>query len=191
MAILKDLVRLLLVSPRLLLDIILISIIVILTLLYNNYKSGMEYYSISNEMLSKNIKKMVKVNGNTVKIVFRDKDRIVEKIIYKPQEGSVSVSQPIDGSDIKIVVKNKGFTFRPGFGLLYDFNKLNPEIDSKLVFYSRYSSGIFLYRHGAGVFVSRHIDDLVPFKALNSELFLGYSLVGNNNKLNFGLRCNF
>lgn len=171
-----------------------ISLILSLLYIYKNNEQALSGYESAIASLGKKYKKVVYISNNNVKIVYKDKEKIVEKIVYLPPEGNVIIKDPIKPEDEVVVsIKNKGFTLRPGFGLSYNFNKLYPELDLKLLYYSRYSSGAMIDFSGIGIFVSRHIDDFMPFSAQNVEVFAKYNIKSfkDNNLFSIGIRSNF
>jgi len=92
----------------------------------------------------------------------------------------------------EVIIKDRGWCLRPGFGILYN-GELNGVLDIKYYFINRYSALVFATKDCAGLSVSRHIDDLFPkLKLYNTEIFLG---VGKNYQsgmtFGIGFRTNF
>lgn len=117
-----------------------------------------------------------------------------ERAPYIPPEGGADVSAEImpDGTPkVTVKVKDKGFTARMGYGLIYS-EKLYPEIDLKLFYYKRFSAKVGTTSKFLTGGVSRHIDDFVRWlKWHNVEVqgVLGYEFEGKLRP-GLGIRSN-
>jgi hypothetical protein len=92
-----------------------------------------------------------------------------------------------------ITVKDRGFTFKPGFGMEWS-SKIMPDtrLDFKFAYFKRYSALVGGSKGAVGLSVSRHLDDILWFRPMNIELFGQYNLLRfNNTRWSFGLRSNF
>ena len=110
--------------------------------------------------------------------------------IYLPPEGSVTLVTKEDTRIApEVVVKDHGWTFRPGGGTIYSARFL-PEVDVKLVYWKRYSFLAGINSEFAGVGAARHVDDLIPFH--NLEIFgLGGHSWHGTFRFGIGIRTNF
>jgi hypothetical protein len=95
--------------------------------------------------------------------------------------------------DTEIVVRDKGFTLRPGFGVEWAGQGIGPRLDLKWAYYKRYSFLVGGGKSGADVSISRHIDDLVWGRPQNVEVFGGWKFLRmpGASQVVFGLRANF
>ena len=155
----------------------------------NNRKTvAIEELNNKNQTLSDNLK--LRIDGT--KVVYRDRDKIVVK--YMPKEGGITVALPDKNGFTEVKIKNKGFTFKPGFGAYYT-GKFDGALDFKVGYWDRYSLGLGSTLDSPLLWSSRHIDDLVPFlKPENIELSLGYGKPYanfSNSVFLVGLRTNF
>ncbi len=150
--------------------------------------NDIDQLNIKNASLAADLK--LKVNGNTV--IYRDKDKIVK--VYVPTEGGLIVKEPDKNGNSVIVIKDKGFCLKPGFGAYYD-GKFDGALDLKLAFWSRYSGGLGSTLDSPYLWLSRHVDDLVPvLHPQNIEFSLGYGKPYtnfSNSVFLIGLRTNF
>lgn len=179
---------------NIILIVFVIGLAICFSYIYKNNEEALNNYDHAVSMLGSKYRKVVHVSGNKVSIVYKVKEKVVEKIVYLPPEGNVVISDPNDiNQDVNVVVQDKGFTIRPGFGLMYNFKSISPELDLKLAYYKRYSAGVYGSMFSSGVFFSRHLDDVLPFKATNVELFIGYGFLryGQGDNKSIGIRTNF
>lgn len=169
--------------------IILINVIISVVLynLYNKQKEIVETYEFGSKLLEKGINKKIKIKGNKVTVLYKDKEIVKEKIVYVPKEGTITIIEKDNGS-VETQIKNKGFTLRYGFGIGFQ-DKLYPQLDLKFYYFNQYSLNTFIYQKGAGISISRHLDDWIGENFSNSELFLGYNII--NKKFMVGIRSNF
>jgi hypothetical protein len=134
--------------------------------------------------------KTVIVEKNTIKYL--------DKIIYVPAEGGVTIDTSGDTPTVK--VDNWGVCFRPGVGLgVATSMALKPyslvSIDSKLLYFDRWSSGLGIgYSDTATgeVWISRHLDDL-SFGLINNlelKVFYGYT-IEQKQLMGLGFRTNW
>lgn len=119
-----------------------------------------------------------------------------ESVPFIPPEGSatgrISVTNTITGEiTVDITIKDKGFTCRPGIGVLYS-GKVMPEFDIKWIYWKRYSVKTGVTLEFADVGVSRHVDDfpwMSLFKNLELQLIVGWQYV-SGLRIGAGLRVN-
>ena len=104
----------------------------------------------------------------------------------------------INGGHSKIGIVDRGLTFRPGLGLIYDKKQpygVNLGIDAKLLYFQRLSAGLGITPDVAYAWGSTHIDKLTFGIVNNFELMIGYGVPynGSNNGTQYmiGLRSNF
>ena len=95
----------------------------------------------------------------------------------------------------EIIVKDWGFTFRPGFGVLYnpETNQLDGQLDCKFFYFKRYSALVSFDLQYGSIALSRHLDDIVPIFH-NVELDISYGFRYNDTSdriIRAGLRVNF
>jgi len=138
----------------------------------------------------------------TQQVVTVWKDRIITKTQvlpgkveyrdqYLPREGSATIyiRKDVQGMVPAPVIKDRGFTLRPGGGIVFS-GRLMPEGDVKWFYFRRYSLlGVVSPEFGAAGF-SRHVDDLAPFANLEVMGLCGVSWHGDF-RLGIGLRSNF
>jgi len=99
-----------------------------------------------------------------------------------------------DSSEIKI--QDRGFTLRPGIGIVYDRNQkygLNLGLDSKLLYYKRLSAGLGVNPDVVYIWGSTHLDRLTFGYVNNFEFMMGYGYLLNSsggNQFIIGLRSN-
>jgi hypothetical protein len=100
-----------------------------------------------------------------------------------------SINNP--GTDI--IIKDSGFTFKPGLGVEYAGVGLVPRLDAKLYYFKRYSLLMGGSRNGIDVSISRHLDDILWGNPTNLEVYLGYKFLRmyGASMVAFGLRMNF
>lgn len=95
----------------------------------------------------------------------------------------------------EIVIKDKGFTFKPGMGIEWGGRQHGVEarIDAKWAYWRRYSAISGASRLGLDVGISRHLDDILPLRPKNIELFGAYKYLKFNNgpEAVVGIRVNF
>jgi len=153
----------------------------------NRLVDTIDELNIKNTTLADDLK--LKVNGTT--IVYRDKEKIVK--VYVPVEGGLIVKEPDADGKIAVVVKNKGFTAKPGISLFYD-GRVTGGLDLKLAYWGRYSAGFASSLDSPYLWLSRHVDDLVPvLHPQNVEAFTGYGKPYSNfssSLLLLGIRMN-
>jgi hypothetical protein len=101
----------------------------------------------------------------------------------------------VDGGTV--LIRDRGFTFKPGLGIFYDGRYNNdlfaPAVDFKLVYFKRYGIGLGTTIHSPYIWVSRHVDDFTFDIVNNMELTLGYGSPYDSfgkNLLLIGLRTN-
>lgn len=94
---------------------------------------------------------------------------------------------------VTVVVKDKGFTLRPGIGIEGSSRGIEPRLDIKWAYYKRYSALLGGSRAGVDISVSRHLDDIIWGHPQNVELFGGYKIVPlyGGSWYTAGLRLNF
>jgi hypothetical protein len=125
---------------------------------------------------------------DSLKAASLDKDALARRIqeLMGHKEG--------DGAE-EIIVKNKGLTFRPGFGMDYTGVGLQPRLDFKFAYWDRWGAIAGGSYNGIGLGVSRRLDDIIWRKMQNLEAFLGYNFItfdGRKGKSGVaGLRVNF
>ncbi len=96
--------------------------------------------------------------------------------------------------DVDVVVKDKGFTLKPGFGFDWANHGLKPRVDLKWAYWGRYSLLIGGSENGIGPDLSRHIDDIMWGHPQNVEIFIGYKILRfepGSSTIAGGLRANF
>jgi len=99
----------------------------------------------------------------------------------------------LNGSDTTVIIRDNGFTFKPGFGMEWAGQGLSPRIDAKLFYYKRYSALLGVGKGGMDISASRHLDDILWGRPQNIELFSGWKFLRmpGASQLVIGLRANF
>ena len=95
--------------------------------------------------------------------------------------------------DTEIVIKDRGFTIKPGLGAEWSGIGIGPRLDLKLFYFKRYSALIGGGRGGVDVSASRHLDDILWGRPSNIEAFLGYKflVMPGYGPVVLGIRMNF
>lgn len=155
------------------------------------------------------LKKKLKFDNNDLAVLRFENGRLIaltrnkpgstvsnESVPYIPPEGHatgrLTVTNTITGDvKVEITIKDKGFTFKPGIGVLYS-GKIMPEIDIKWVYWKRWSikTGATLEFVDAGI--SRHVDDypfMSLFKNLEVQVVAGWQYI-SGLRIGAGLRVN-
>jgi hypothetical protein len=93
----------------------------------------------------------------------------------------------------EMVVKDFGFTFKPGFGAEWAGYGIQPRLDAKLAYYKRYSLIAGGSRNGLDVGVSRHLDDILWGSPNNIEAFIVWKFIRmyGAQAIALGIRANF
>jgi hypothetical protein len=172
-------------------------ILLCLLLMFMNWQVRMER-RISQELSAKT----ASLPAGTEEIVTVWRDRVVTqwrdgptKIEYRdrylPPEGKVEFVTKDKAQDQppEIRIKDYGFTFRPGGGMVY-CDRLLLEADAKFAYWKRYSALIGVTQDFGGLGLSRHVDDFLPFQNLELQGDAGLSWQGRL-RLAIGLRMNF
>lgn len=102
-------------------------------------------------------------------------------VIYAPPEGSVSVVEKENGTTV-IKVKNKGFCFRPGMGVMLFQERTSPVGDLKFAYMNRWGAvgGFYLNRQSG-------FRGYVGASYLVTKYGNTSAVVGMDNKLNLGI----
>ena len=94
----------------------------------------------------------------------------------------------------QLVVKDKGFTFKPGMGVDWANHGTKLRLDFKWAYFKRYSALFGGSENGIGLGVSRHLDDVLWFHPNNLELLGAYNFFNFTSSAKtvvVGLRTNF
>lgn len=204
-------------KPREAIIIILLILLGILSYKYHLKERKIQELIVKRGELTEKLKSRITIKNDKVIIVYKDKKEIAKKkIIDVPPEGKVDIYTPKEGEKVdklkileKITIKEfeipessgtivrakiGGLTFKPGFGIIYNFSSKNllGELDFKFIYYRRWSTMLFVSKEFGGVSISRHIDDMIFFK--NVEVAIFYGVLFENMKktqIGIGLRSNF
>jgi hypothetical protein len=182
--------------PRLTLELGLLVALLFVGWRYNKKEAELADAKAQAGELAEGLKTQIRLVNGRLEILRRQKDKVKVEIVYVPQEGSVIVKDPEKpGEDVVVIIKDKGFTAKPGFGIEYAGYGLSPRLDLKLAYYKRYSLLVGGGKDGLDVSASRHLDDILFWRPANVELFLGYIFlpIGNDGRRLpvAGLRSNF
>ena len=182
--------------PRLALELALIAALLFVGWRYNRKEAELADAQSKAGKLADGLKTQISLINGRLEILRRQKDKVEVKIVYVPQEGGVVIQDPVKpGDDVVVIIKDKGFTVKPGFGIEYAGYGLSPRLDLKLAYYKRYSLLVGGGKDGLDVSASRHLDDILFWHPQNAELFLGYIFlpIGNDGRRLpvAGLRSNF
>jgi len=175
---------------------ILLAFLGISGFVYSLKQKELDALTVQVQGLEKDLKQKVVIEKSIIKTLYRDREgKTVYRTIYLPAEGSVVVNQSTDSAKIdEVIIKDKGFCFRPGFGFVYS-DKILPVFDLKVVYFKRWSlmapSANLDY---IGIGVSRHVDDLLEWTHMrfeNTEVYLngGHEYKGSW-RFGVGLRMN-
>ncbi len=162
-------------------------IVIIMLLSWSNSRKNIaiESLNLNNKTLLAN--QSAKIIGS--QIVYRDKDHVVVK--YLPAEGDVTIKKDEKTNIETVVVKNKGFCFRPGIALVYS-DKLDGALDCKFLYWDRYSAGLGVNLDYGYLWGSRHLDDVSLNLLKNTEAIAGIGKTFNGGVTRFvlGIRIN-
>ena len=172
------------------------------------------------------LKSRITLLNNQVSVVVRENGELKKRVIYVPTEGGVDVQnfgdttktagttggllggwwqkfkdffsgQRIDTPGGTVLVRDRGLTAKPGFGIFWDggYNDRAavPALDLKLLFWKRWSAGLGSTLNAPYVWGSRHLDDLTFGIVANTEFSIGYGKPYNDfekSLLMLGLRTN-
>lgn len=100
---------------------------------------------------------------------------IIQDSSKTKKDKETNISQIMNSYDtlinsFEIIIKDKGFTFKPFVGLGYS-GKINIIGGAKFIYYKRYGFGLYASNESFGPEVSRHIDDIIKFH--NTEVSVG------------------
>ena len=90
-------------------------------------------------------------------------------IINETDRELLDIKKQLQNSKDFIIIKNKGFTFKPELGAGYNGN-FDGYFGVKLAYWNRYGLSVGFTREQFGLGVSRHLDDLIPYFK-NTEVF--------------------
>lgn len=95
----------------------------------------------------------------------------------------------------EVTIKVKGFTFRPGYSILYEpeLNEMSGNLDIKWIYYKRYSLTTAFGLSRGNIGITRHIDDVIAIFR-NIEIGIYYGMKYENLKdtrFTLGVRANF
>jgi hypothetical protein len=203
-------IKLAFANPRLAIELLMVAAILIGGYLYNKKTAELAEAKTQFGALAEDLKSQITIKDGQIQVLNRRKDGKVEtQTVYVPGEGTVTVittTVTVHGPAVKppgtaidlgdgtiIYVKDRGFTFKPGFGLDFDAVKLRPYLDAKLIYFKRYSASVGGTPAGVGITVSRHLDDILYFRPRNVELFLHYRVLRRSDAtpVSIGIRSNF
>lgn len=176
--------------------LIIVLIALVLYCGYINKKKDDQYVALQEKLISlpKEITKKIIIKNGKADIAYREDGKIKNIKKYVPPEGSITIKETIiskDKTKTEVKIKNKGFIFKPGMGILYS-KKLYPELDFKWAYLGRYSSTFGITTKFLGIGLTRHLDDLLPFSPQNIEFQVMYGLdFDSGHILSTGIRINF
>ena len=135
------------------------------------YKLNDTNRRLENEKITLNtqLQSAITIEGNKVKIVYRDKERIKVKIIYI-RDGKTVINTDIN-NDISVQEDWAGFTMKPFIGLQY-FTMLSPAIGMKLAYINNFGVNLGI---GETAFISASYDIHYGF-IQNSSIHIGFPL---------------
>lgn len=115
----------------------------------------------------------------------------VEKVILQHEINKLNADLKSDL--VTVSAKEWGFTFHPGFGVELAGHGIQPRLDIKWFYLNRFSLLTGGSTNGLDIAASRHVDDFIPGKPQNVELWMGYKYLrfNNNGSIAGGLRVNF
>jgi len=142
--------------------VILLSIIVYLGFCnYLNTKK-IEKLTIENSKLADDLKMKTVIYKDKVIFQVREKEKIKTVIKYLPPESSATITTNTNGQSA-LIIKNKGFTFKPSASFI-STSELLGGLSCRFLFWDRYGLGIGLNsRLRPYIYADRRISDFVPF----------------------------
>lgn len=174
-------------------EVVIVCVILFYGWKYNRKLDEIDSLRADMGKLADNLKEQVTIMDNQVEIVKRIGGKVTIQKIYMPAEGGTVIS--VSSSTGKVVYKynTKGFTLNPGGGGIWSGNGAQIYLDVKWAYWNRYSAVAGGSPQGAGIGISRHIDDILPGKLHNVELFMNYIPIRRTtiNPVGFGIRSNF
>jgi hypothetical protein len=190
---------------------ILIAALVLGGYMYNKKQAELDTLKIESEKLEAGLNAKITMMGNEIKILKRKKDGSTSsQTIYSPPEGGPTIIVPSTGThinhntsiihipqpngpDILIMIKDRGFCFRPGMGIGFGNNGFQGHLDAKFAYFKRYSGIVTGSKTSLGVAITRHLDDMLWFRPLNVEAFVAYNPIisSKGSRYTIGIRSNF
>ena len=142
--------------------IILLSVIGYLGFMnYLNTKK-IDKLTIENSKLADDLKMKTVIYKDKVVFQVRENEKIKTVIKYLPPESSATITTNTDGQS-SLIIKNKGFTFKPSASFI-STSELLGGLSCRLLFWDRYGLGIGLNsKIRPYVYADRRISDFVPF----------------------------
>jgi len=142
--------------------VVLLSIIVYLGFCnYLNTKK-IEKLTIENSKLADDLKMKTVIYKDKVIFQVREKEKIKTVIKYLPPESSATITTNTNGQSA-LIIKNKGFTFKPSASFI-STSELLGGLSCRFLFWDRYGLGIGLNsRLRPYIYADRRISDFVPF----------------------------
>jgi hypothetical protein len=121
-----------------------------------------------------------KASGDSVAIgIYRTKIAHLDSVVKK-------FNTTIADKNDFLIIKNRGFTFRPQIGLGYS-GIVTPYAGIKFAFWNRYGFSVGSTKDQIGIGISRHIDDLVPYMKNTEIILLGGLPYKDGNNVFLGL----
>lgn len=142
--------------------IILISVIGYLGFCnYLNTKK-IDKLTIENSKLADDLKMKTVIYKDKVVFQVREKEKIKTVIKYLPPESSAIITTDLNNQS-SLVIKNKGFTFKPSASFI-STSELLGGLSCRFLFWDRYGLGIGLNSQiRPYIYADRRISDFVPF----------------------------
>lgn len=168
-------------------NVIIILIIAALLLFYNFQLSlkqkEIDKLQAENFKLDEKVKSLIKLNGNKIQIVYKDREKIKYIIKYLPPESPVDIITNDDGN-IDVKYNWWGIGAWPFLGVGYS-DKIHPILGARFIYVDRFGLGALTTFNGVSIFADVRTD-LKMFQ--NSSFGIFYD---NNKNLGIGVHTFF
>lgn len=129
--------------------------------------------TIENSKLADDLKMKTVVYKDKVVFQVRENEKIKTVIKYLPPESSATITTDINNQSA-LIIKNKGFTFKPSASFILN-SELLGGLSCRFLFWDRYGLGIGLNsKIRPYVYADRRISDFIPF-AENTAIGVCYN----------------
>jgi hypothetical protein len=161
---------------------VIIVLVISALLIFYNFQLSIKQKEINelqeqNFKLDEKIKSLIKLNGNKIQVIYKDREKIKYIIKYLPPESSIEIITDDDG-DIDIKYRWAGVGIWPFLGVGYS-DEIRPIFGARFLYISRFGVGALTTFNGISIFADVRTD-LRMFQ--NSSFGIFY----DNNK-NLGL----
>ena len=142
--------------------IILLSVIGYLGFMNYLNNKKIDKLTLENNQLSEDLKMKTVVYKDKLVYQVRENEKVKTVIKYLPPESSATITTNTDGQS-SLIIKNKGFTFKPSASFI-STSELLGGLSCRFLFWDRYGLGIGLNsKIRPYIYADRRISDFIPF----------------------------